>query len=317
MNYKQLTPEERSQIYVLRQQNYSCRQIAQILQRSPSTISREIKRNTGLKNYRYKQAQMKTDKRRRCARKKIRMTPEVKKMIIKKLQLQWSPEQISEWLKLNNLPSVSHQTIYQFIKWDARYFGCLYKNLRQANRRRRKRYGSGKQARGQLKNRISIDERPEVVNQNTEFGHWEGDTIIGRNHKGAIVTIVEKKSKLLKMALLPDRKSENVRDAIVELLNNIKHDVKTITLDNGKEFSQHESFAEALAAKVYFAHPYHSWERGLNENTNGLIRQYFPKKTDFSTLNKKKVDKVESLLNTRPRKKLGFRNPEETFKQAV
>lgn len=317
MSYTQLTQEERAQIYVLRQQGFSIRKIAKILHRSPSTISREIRRNKGAKGYRFKQAQRFAEGRRRNAHKHIRFTPEVKRIVIEKLELQWSPEQISGWIKKNGFPSISPETIYQFIKLDAREGGQLYKNLRQGHRKRKKRYGSGKTACGQLKNRVSIDQRPDVVDQNTEFEHWEGDTIIGRNHKGAIVTLVERKSKLLKMAILPNRKAETVKEAIINLLIDIKHQVKTITLDNGKEFAHHESFAEELAAQVYFAHPYHSWERGLNENTNGLIRQYFPKKTDFSKITKKEIDKVEYLLNTRPRKKLGYRNPIEVMKSAA
>ena len=317
MSYTQLTQEERAQIYVLRQQGFSVRKIAKILHRSPSTISRELRRNKGAKGYRPKQAQRLADERRRNAHKHIRFTPDVKRMVIEKLELQWSPEQISGWLKENGFPSISHEAIYEFIRINAREGGQLYKNLRQGHRKRRKCYGSGKTARGQLKNRVSIDERPDVVDQNTEFGHWEGDTIIGRNHKGAIVTLVERKSKMLKMAILPNRKAETVKEAIIELLMDIKYQVKTITLDNGKEFAHHESFAEELAAQVYFAHPYHSWERGLNENTNGLIRQYFPKKTDFSKITKKEIDKVEYFLNTRPRKKLGYRNPIEVMESAA
>ena len=317
MSYTQLTQEERAQIYILRQQGFSIRKIAKILHRSPSTISREIRRNMGAKGYRPKQAQRLADERRHNAHKHIRFTPELKRIVIEKLELQWSPEQIAGWLRKNGFPSISHETIYEFIRIDAREGGQLYKNLRQGHRKRKKRYGSGKTARGQLKNRVSIDQRPDVVEQNTEFGHWEGDTIIGRNHKGAIVTLVERKSKLLKMAILPNRKAGTVKEAIIDLLMDIKYQVKTITLDNGKEFAHHESFAEELAAQVYFAHPYHSWERGLNENTNGLIRQYFPKKTDFSKITKKEIDKVEYLLNTRPRKKLGYRNPIEAMESAA
>ena len=313
MSYNQLTLEERSQIDILLQQNYSKSEIAREIKRDKATISRELKRNSGKNGYKYEQANELACLRKCQPKTVIKFTEKVEKLVIEKLKRYWSPEQISNHLMKKKKSYVSHERIYQFIKEDRKTGGELYKYLRQGNKKRRKRYGSGKSSRGQLKNRVSIDKRPKIVDRNVTIGHWEGDTIIGKNHKGAIVTLTERKTSLVRMAYVPSKEAPVVRDAIVRLLSGDIEKVKTITFDNGKEFAEHQFIGHLLKADIYFAHPYHSWERGLNENTNGLIRQYFPKKTDFRTISKKRIAEVETALNNRPRKKLNYRTPSEVF----
>jgi len=225
---------------------------------------------------------------------------------------QLSPEQISGRLSLEYKISISHETIYKHI-WNDKYNGGrLHKNLRRSGKKYNKR--AGKLAgRGLIPNRVDIDRRPAVVNQKSRVGDFEGDSIIGANHQGSIVSLVERKTKVTLLRLLPSPKAHETARVIVEKLEPIKKIVKTITTDNGKEFAQHEFVAEKLNAKFFFAHPYHAWERGLNENTNGLVRQYFLKGCDFSKLTEQQVLDVEKKLNNRPRKTLGYRTPSEEF----
>jgi IS30 family transposase len=312
MNYKQLSYEQRHEIYALLKAGINQTKIAKIVGVSRSTISREIKRNTGLKGYRPKQANERALERRRNADKHIRFNDEIKKVVKKHLEQDWSPEQISGWLKRNNKPSVSHETIYQFVIDDQQRGGELYKHLRLGRRKRRKRIKGGDH-RGQIPNRVSIDERPAIVDTKERVGDWELDTIIGKNHKGAIVTAVERKTKFSCMRSVPKKESALVTKALIEMLEPYKKFVYTLTVDNGKEFSGHQTIAQELQAEFYFAHPYSSWERGLNENTNGLIRQYFPKKTSFINITDKQVECVQEKLNNRPRKTLNFDTPQQLF----
>lgn len=312
MNYKQLTYEQRNEIYALLKADLNQTKIAEIVGVSKSTISREIKRNTGLKGYRPKQANEHALDRRRNADKHIRFNDEIKKVVIKHLKQDWSPEQISGRLKRNNKPAVSHETIYQFIIDDQQNGGELYKHLRLGRRKRRKRIKSDDR-RGQIPNRVSIDERPAIVDTKERVGDWELDTIIGKNHKGAIVTAVERKTKFSCMKSVPKKEAALVTKALIEMLEPYKNLVHTLTGDNGKEFSGHQTIAQELQAEFYFAHPYSSWERGLNENTNGLIRQYFPKKTSLVDITDKQVEDVQEKLNNRPRKTLDFETPQQLF----
>ena len=222
------------------------------------------------------------------------------------------PEQISGTLAEQEKIHISHETIYQHVWADKYAGGTLFKHLRWSRRKRHKRYGKHDQ-RGQIRNRVSIDERPQVVAQKTRIGDWEVDTIIGTRHKGALVTAVERKTKFTCIKQVPDRKANTVTQALSDMLSPYKNRVLTITVDNGKEFASHQKIAQALGAAVYFAHPYHAWERGLNENTNGLIRQYFPKNSDLTTPNTTKVRFVQNRLNNRPRKSLNFKTPVELF----
>ena len=314
--YGQLTEHKRYQIYALKKAGHHQVEIAQIVQVHPSTICRELKRNTGLRGYRPKQAQMKTTQRRQNAKKYIKMTPHLKQMINYKLRQEWSPEQITGWLRDTDLTSVSHRRIYDHIREDHHCGGTLYKHLRRSNKKRRKRYGY-QDSRGQIKERVSIDERPKVVDRKSRFGDWEIDTIIGKNHQGVLISIVERRSRYTLIAKANSKQAEEVSNKTIDLLLPVQNLVHTITADNGKEFASHKRVSMALNAGVYFAHPYHAWERGLNENTNGLIRQYFPKGSDLKQLTKQQVKKVQDRLNHRPRKCLGFKTPEQIFKKAL
>jgi len=312
LNYRQLTYEQRVAIYALLKAECSQTQIAQILGVNKSTVSREIRRNTGQKGYRPKQANQQALYRKQHSMKHIRFTDEVKNDVIKYLKQDWSPEQISGRLKANNKATVSHETIYQFIIDDQKHGGEFYKHLRLGRKKRRKRIKTNDR-RGQIPNRTSIDERPAVVDNKERVGDWEVDTIIGQNHKGALVTAVERKFKFCCIAHVPRKEAELVAQALIDMLMPYKDLTFTITGDNGKEFSKHQKIAEALDAKFYFAHPYCSWERGLNENTNGLIRQYYPKKTSLENIDKEHVVYVQNRLNNRPRKSLNFQKPADLF----
>ena len=300
--YTQLTREQRYQIYALRKAGLSQKEIAQILAVHKSTISREIRRNSGQRGYRPKQAHRFAESRRASAV-KSRITPDTWNLVKQLLREDWSPEQISGWLKREYRIAVSHETIYQFVLVEKQQGGDLYRHLR-CKRQRRKRYGSTSH-RGQILNRISIDQRPAAVEERSRIGDWELDTIIGKGHKQALVSITERKSRLTLLAKVKRKTATLVSLAVCRLLHPVGTRICTLTSDNGKEFAKHQDIAKALQADFYFAHPYSSWERGLNENTNGLVRQYFPKKHDFTTITEEDVAMVMEKLNNRPRKCLG------------
>lgn len=312
--YHHLTQAQRCQIYGFKGSRMNQQKIAKELGVSQATISRELKRNAGKRGYRYKQAHEMVTLRMHVARAiRRKMTPgnidRIEKML-KEDQL--SPEQISGRMKLLGTAQISHESIYQHIWKDKRSGGLLYKHLRRSGKKYNKR--SGKLAgRGLIPNRVDIALRPVEVAAKSRVGDFEGDTIIGKEHRGAIMTMVERKTKVTLLHLLTSTKSDETAAAIIKRMFPIKELVLTITTDNGKEFAKHESIAESLKAKFFFAQPYHSWERGLNENTNGLIRQYFSKGADFSTISPKQILEVEQKLNNRPRKTLGYRTPSEEF----
>ena len=312
MAHKQLTDRERYQIETLNTEGYTQTGIARALKRSPSTIYRELARNSDVKGYRGSLAIKRTDRRRRGAKKKIKLDTPMRSMIKSLLGEYYSPEQISGRLKLALGVEISHETIYKHIWGDKENGGDLHKFLRTNGKRYRKR-GSGKDKRGQIKNAVSIDDRPAIVEEKSRIGDWEIDTVIGKNHKQALVTIVERKSKFTVMKKVENKTAELVAAATIELLRPYKDLVFTITADNGKEFACHEKVAKTLDCSYYFAHPYSSWERGLNENTNGLIRQFFPKGSRFEELTERSVKRAKGLLNRRPRKTLGFATPTEVF----
>ena len=315
--YQHLAHEERYMIYQLLRKGYSIQKIASQLDRSPSTISREIRRNKGMRGYRYKQAHGLAQKRLKTTHRTVCITPETYDLIEGYLCMDWSPEQISNYLRLEFEIAVSTESIYQFVLSDKVAGGDLYRHLRHSAKQRRKRYGSGYNSRGQLKNRVSIDERPAVVDKKSRVGDWEIDTIIGKRHQGALVSIVERKSRYTLIGRVTSRDTVEVGTTTMNLLSPFKDYVYTITGDNGKEFACHETLAENLNASFYFAHPYSSWERGLNENTNGLIRQYVPKGSDLTPLTQKDIQKIMSRLNGRPRKCLGYKTPEAIFFKAI
>lgn len=312
MFYKQLTLVERYKIKALLQAGSSKNQIADILGVHRSTIYRELKRNKSEVSYNPESAQNRTDDRRRNARKAVRFTVDLKERIESRLRLDMSPEQVSGRLKREEGIRISHETIYKHVWADKAVGGTLYKHLRWSGKKKRKRYGK-KDHRGQIPDRVSIDKRPEIVDTKERWGDWEVDTMIGKNHKGVLVTAVERKAKYTCIGHAPNKTAELVSKALIDMLTPIQDQVLTITVDNGKEFSMHKVIAKALEADLYFAHPYRSWERGLNENTNGLIRQYFPKKTSFENIKEQDIQFVEKRLNQRPRKSLEYKTPKECF----
>jgi IS30 family transposase len=310
MSYKQLTQEQRYQIYACMKAAWSQLEIAAEVGVHPSTISREVKRNQGGRGYRPKQAQRRTEKRK-LKHVTLRIPPQTWALVECQLRQDWSPEQVSGWLKGERHIQVSHERIYQYIYADKANGGDLHQHLR-CRKVRRKRYGSY-QRRGQITGRRSIEARPPVVETKRRLGDWEADTIIGAHHQGAIVSVVERKSKLTFLKKVRRKSSAAVEQALIELLQPVQEKCHTITSDNGKEFANHQAIAKSLRAGFYFAHPYASWERGLNENTNGLVRQYFPKKSDFSKITDLDLQRAMDRLNNRPRKALGYKTPNQVF----
>jgi IS30 family transposase len=309
MSYTQLTQGQRYQIKA--QLEIGCPQveIAQALGVAKSTISRELRRNRGQRSYRPKQAHEKAVERRK-QKVRTKISPETWQLIEEKLQLDWSPEQISGWLNKNQLRSVSPEWIYQYIYADKRTGGTLYKHLR-CQKKRRKRYGQYDR-RGQIPARKSIEERPEAVDLRERLGDWESDTIIGKGYQGALVTLTERKSRFTLVRKVAQKSAELVAQTIIDLLSWVQP-LETITADNGKEFAAHQRISKELLIDFYFAHPYASWERGTNENTNGLIRQYLPKERDLTTVTSQEEIMIMDRINLRPRKCLDFRSPYEVF----
>jgi len=307
--YKQLTYEERCQIYALIKSDMSQNKIAEQLNVSQSTISRELTRNTGLRGYRIEQAQRFAMARRKNASKSLKMTDKVVSLINLKLHEQWSPEQIAGWLEQNETFTISHETIYQHIWRDKHNDGVLFKTLRRKGKKYQSRSKEKQAGRGYIKNRVSIDERPTVVDDKSRIGDWEIDLVIGKGHSGALVTIVERKTSFTVSTRVNDKSADTVTAATIALLKPYRKAVFTITADNGKEFAYHEEMTKSLNCGVYFADPYCSWQRGLNENTNGLLRQYWPKSTDFKKVEQSEVQSVIVKLNDRPRKKLNYKTP--------
>jgi IS30 family transposase len=314
--YRQLTDEDRIEIYAMKQAAKQQKNIAVKLAVHPSTISRELARNAGLRGYRPKQAQQKALQRRFNARKAVKMTPETIEYIESKLAEQHSPEQIAERMKLDpgwHSPAVSHERIYQHIWQDKAGGGILYKHLRIGGTRQRRKRRNSRDMRGTIPNRVGIENRPEIVERKIRIGDWEGDTVIGKNHQGAMVTLVDRKSKLTLIGKVNRYTCEAVEQMIISLMEMLPRRNYTLTVDNGKEFASHKSVAETLQIKVYFADPYSAWQRGLNENTNGLIRRYVPKGSDVRLLADGQVQHIMDRLNNRPRKSLGYLTPNEVF----
>lgn len=311
-HYKQLTREQRYQISGLKKAGLNQSQIADEVGVHKSTISWEFRRNKGRRGWHPKQAQELRDERRKnCAnaqRHSLLEWTEVERLIRQDM----SPEQASQRLALEGGLPISHESIYLHIYADKRRGGDLWRHLR-CQKPRRKRYASGQERRGTIKNRVGIDERPAIVEQKSRIGDWEGDTVIGKSHRGALVTLAERKSRYILAAQVPDKHASGVTAAVTRLLRPHKGKCYTMTFDNGKEFAEHETIAAELDADVYFAHPYHSWERGLNENSNGLLRQYFPKGMELVEVTQEQVQWAVDRLNHRPRKVLGFRTPFEVF----
>jgi transposase, IS30 family len=315
--FKQITNVERHQIKVLLDSEFTFFEIAKKLNRAPSTITREIQRNTpkrgrGFGIYNPNRAQIKTEIRHESKHKHRKLTPEIKWAICRWILDDWSPEQITGRAAKDGTSMVSHETIYKFIYKDRRNGGQLYTHLRRRHRQRRKRknlYDS----RGIIQNRIFIDRRPAAANNKSRVGHFEGDTIVGKDHKGAIVSLTEMKTKYQFVCKVQERSANEVQKSIEMLLGKHYPWIKTLTVDNGKEFTNHEQLAKNLNFNVFFCDPYSPWQRGLNENQNGLIRQYIPKSTSFENLMDHDIANIASRLNNRPRKTLGFETPKEAL----
>ena len=312
MTYKHLTREERYQIHSLKRHGVSLARIAAELSRNRSTISRELQRNAGSTGYKPAQAHDKALARQRDRHNAQHFSTAQWAHVEGLLRLSLSPQQVSGRLRLEKALRISTESIYQRAYRDKAQGGDLVSYLR-CQKVRRKRYASGQERRGTLAQRIGIEQRPRVVDQRSRIGDWEGDTVIGKNHQGALVTLVERKSRYTLACQVASRHSAGVTEAVIALLQPHRRQCHTLTFDNGKEFAEHAFMAQCLSAKVYFAHPYCSWERGLNENHNGLLRQYFPKKTNFLKVSQLEVAQALYLLNHRPRKALGYRTPHEVF----
>jgi IS30 family transposase len=314
--YRLLSISERCEIMCGTSSGKSLRSIASDLGRAPSTICREVHRNAVRNKYESIKAQALTKARLNSSRSRPRkMHGALASAVNSRLQQQWSPQQISGRLKLEGL-IISHETIYKYVWADKKSGGQLFVNLRHRGKKYNKR--SGKLAgRGLIPGRIDISERPAIVESKLRIGDWEADTVIGVQHKGALVTLVDRRSKLLLVARVPNTTKKVVTAAILKLLKPFKSFVHTITFDNGKEFADHAKIAKKLAAATYFAKPYHSWERGLNEHNNGLIRQFLPKKTNFLEVSNKFVKAVQKNINSRPRNVLDYKMPFEVFNEVT
>lgn len=311
-----LTRDERAQISLLKQQGYSKRAIARALGRSPATICRELQRNRCEDGrYRIDKAERRARIRQRLNRRNRRLTEDQAVLISRLLAVWWSPQQISHALRMGGVAMVCHESIYQYIREDRLSGGNLHQYLRCFRKKRRKRHGTY-DSRGRLAGKRMIDDRPQEIHSRMEFGHFEGDTVLG-NGRECILTLVERKSRLTLIGFLRNRTVAEVNAVAMQLLRPFKGMVKTITFDNGTEFHGYKELETALGIDVYFAHPYHSWERGTNENTNGLIRQFLPKRMTMFGLTQTRCVDIMRLLNNRPRKCLNYNSPAQVLFEAL
>lgn len=314
-SYCHLTMEQRYKIDALHKAGHKAPDIADQLDVNKSTIYRELQRNSSKRGcYNARSAHDISEEKKERFTHNRKFNRAMERFIRDKLSNeQWSPEQIAGYCKVNGILMVSHERIYQFIYQDKAEGGQLYKHLRVASKKYRKRYGSGKKKRGMIKDKVSIDQRPDCINNKERVGDWEIDTIIGKDKKGAIVTIAERATAFVLIARLEGKNALELARAVVRLMAPFKDLVLSITSDNGLEFAMHKYIARKLDAEFYFAHPYSSWERGLNEYSNRLIRQYIPKKTDFNDVNDQQIRDITMKLNSRPRKNLNFKTPGSVF----
>ena len=315
MAYQQLTQEQRYQISALREVGLSLREIGKRIQAHYSSVSRELRRNltSSEEAYHPAKAQQQSDRRRREAKKATKRLPCIVNWVKKLLKSEWSPEQISgfmsRFVSLEN--RVSHEWIYRYIADDYKQGGDLWAYLRIASRRSYRRRLKKRAGCHLIPNRVGIEHRPAAVEQRLEIGHWEGDTVMQGHKKSGVVTLVERRSGFLVASRLDGFQALSTANLIISLLKPFQEGVHSITFDNGVEFAQHEKVSRELEAATYFCDPYRSSQRGSNENTNGLLRQYYPKKTNFSQVTQEELAAVVEKLNTRPRKRLGYRTPAE------
>jgi IS30 family transposase len=307
--YEQITTEERYTIGELRKQGLSKGKIAKRLGRHRSTIYREIDRNLSrLGSYRPSKAVEKTNGRRSRSRKKPQFGEEEIAIVFALIEMKWSPDQVSNMLRINGILCISHETIYQYIWYDKRKGGRIFEHLRHSRKRRRKRYGSH-DSRGVMRGKRALDERPISAQNRSRIGHWEIDTVMGKGGRPCILTMVDRKTGYLIIWKLKSRTTAEVNAALFQIIQT--HRVKSITADNGTEFHQFRIVEEKTGVLFYFAKPYHSWERGSNENANGLIRQYLPKSQSMTKVTQEECEYIAWELNNRPRKRYGYRTPEE------
>ncbi|WP_281637763.1 IS30 family transposase [Flavobacterium marginilacus] len=313
-----LTLEQRYKIEVYRNAGISISEIAELVDKNKSVISREIKRNSDQRSGVYKAvlADKKALNRHKVKIKKCTLTSEVEANILFYLKQDYSPEQIVGRAKIDKRAMVSKERIYQYIWENKRKGGLLYKHLRAKGKKYKKR-GHLKDKRGLIIGRVDISERPKIVEKKSRLGDLEIDLVIGKNHKGALLTINDRASGILFMGKVESKEASAIQQKTIELLKDWKPIIKTITSDNGKEFANHRAIAEDLDIDYYFAKPYHSWERGANENLNGLIRQYFPKKSNFENIEEQQIKTVVNTLNNRPRKRFGYKTPNEIFAEKI
>jgi len=311
---KHLTQQQRYHIEAYKKAGYGNSEIAKDLGVHPSTIGRELKRNSSPVRQRYG---AKVAQEISCLRKSInsranrKLKHELEELVIRYIKRDWSPEQVSATLWIKHSLSLSFVRIYQYIESDRQNGGVLHTHLRFYGKKRRAKYGS--KHKGRIKERVSISKRPEIVNKKTRIGDFEIDTIIGKGKQGAITTIVDRASAFVKISIPTSKRAEDIESETTRLLIPHKEITHTITSDNGLEFANHKAIAKTLDCSYYFCNPYSSWERGLNEYTNGLIRQYFPKGSSFTDITPERIQEVENKLNHRPRKTLGWRTPYEVF----
>jgi IS30 family transposase len=306
-----LIPEQRYAISAMNRQGCTQKQIAEAIGKNKSVVSRELKRNANSKGkYSFEYAQDMAKLRKERMKKPRKLHSWLKKEIVGFIQQDWSPQQIEGRLKLENRPFVSHETIYKIIRKDKVEGGTLYRHTRHKLKHRKRPVGK----KIAIKNRVTIDQRPEIVDTKQRFGDWEIDTIVGENNRGAIVTMVERQTAFMLMEKLKHGKNaKELTKVVTRLLTAYSNHVHTITGDNGTEFADHQTIAEMLKTKFFFTRPYSSWEKGLIENTNKLIRQYIPKKTNFNKLNEQQIKEIQYKINKRPREKLKFYSPKEIF----
>jgi IS30 family transposase len=310
----QITLEQRYEIATLHRLGNTQEYIASIVGVHKSNIGRELRRNADGRSgeYKAKLAERKCRERHRYKPKKIALTAQIIEIVERLIREDLSPEQVVGHCKKKGFFCVSVESIYLHIWKDKKNQGNLYKHLRRKGRRYKKR-GALNTGRGQIADRVGIEKRPPIVEEKSRFGDLEADTIVGKDHKGAIVTLNDRASGMLRMKKTATREATEISAAINELLEGWIPYINTITSDNGKEFTEHKKIAETCQIDFYFANPYSPWERGANENLNGLVRQYFPKKTDFSTITDQQIENIEKKLNNRPRKRFNFDTPLEVM----
>ena len=314
MSYHQLTSDERYLISKLRQQGCTQTVIARCLGRHRSSVSREIQRNATAADgcYRPSTASERTRGRRSRSRRNTRFTSQQWRHVHRALQRQWSPEQIAGRLRREGAWTISHETIYAHIWYDKARGGQLFQDLRCATKQRRKRHGTY-DSRGRLAGKRMIGDRPAAVETRRELGHWEVDTVVGVGAPDCVATLVERKTGFTMLGKLRNRTSQGMTRRLRRLIRRAPRAFKTLTADNGTEFHDYPALEATTDVRMYFATPYHAWERGSNENLNGLLRQYLPKRTSLASVTQGQCDVIAHLLNTRPRKRLGYRTPAECF----